>query len=88
MSELKSCPLCGAARRTGAGPRGLMITKQIVKALLAETEQLWLVELQARRAAVAKEREYRAALLEWAEAEVMEAQKKGSNDRTNDRAAR
>jgi hypothetical protein len=51
-----------------------MTTQQTVKTLLTETERLWLIAVQARRAAAAKQREYKAALLEWTEAETRRKQ--------------
>jgi len=39
-----------------------MADRQTVKALRIEAERLWQVAIEARRAAAAKEREYRAAL--------------------------
>jgi len=51
-----------------------MTTQQTVNALLTETERLWLIAVQARRVASAKEREYKAALLEWVEAETRRKQ--------------
>ena len=52
-----------------------MTTRQTVNTLLTETERLWLVALQARRAAAAKQREYKAALLEWATTEAKQEMK-------------
>ena len=52
-------------------------------ALLAETEEAWTIALKAHRAASAKEKEYRAALLawvEWIEAETKKAQIKEQNE--------
>ena len=54
-----------------------MTTMQEIKALRTETEEAWTIALKARRAASAKEKKYRAALLawvEWAEAEMKKAQ--------------
>lgn len=42
-----------------------MTSQQQVKTLLTETETAWLAALEARRIAVAKEREYREALWAW-----------------------
>jgi len=55
-----------------------MITQQTVNALLTETERLWLIAVEARREAAAKQREYKAALLEWIETET----KQGTKERT------
>ena len=52
-----------------------MTTQQTVNDLLTETEQLWLVALRARRAAAAKQREYKVALLEWATTEAKQGTK-------------
>lgn len=57
-----------------------MTTQQTVKTLFTETEQMWLVVLQARWAAAAKEEEYRAALLEWTEAETRRKQDERQRD--------
>jgi len=56
------------------------MNQQAVKTLLAETEQLWLIVVEARRAAAAKEREYRAALLKWDEAETRRRQDERQRD--------
>ena len=52
-----------------------MTTQQTVSTLLTETEQLWLTALRARRAAAAKQREYKAALLKWATTEAKQEMK-------------
>ena len=52
-----------------------MITRQVVNKLRAETEQLWLIKVEAQRAAATKQREYKAALLEWIEAEAKQKTK-------------
>lgn len=49
-----------------------MTDQQTVETLLAETERLHQVAIEARREAEAKEREYRAAALEWYRAEKKE----------------
>lgn len=45
-----------------------MMDWQTVMALRIETEQLHLAALEARRAAAAKEQEYKEALSKWIEA--------------------
>ena len=52
-----------------------MTTQQTVNELLTETKHLWLIAVKARRAAAAKQREYKAALLEWIEAEAKQKTK-------------
>ena len=52
-----------------------MTTQQAINELLTETERLWLMALKARRAAVTKQREYKAALLEWIEAKAKQKTK-------------
>lgn len=56
------------------------MNQQTVKALLAETNQLWLIEAKARRTAAAKEKEYRAALLKWWDEETRRRQGERQGD--------
>ena len=46
-----------------------MTDQKTVEILRAETDRLWLAAVKVRRAAAAKEREYRAAILGWVETE-------------------